>query len=90
MQLLQRVKEQGITILLVEQSIHQALHISDRVYVLANGRIVFEGSAAALGQSDDLLRTYLGMDEEEKNATRLAPSTHPFDSPLTMRRHGHD
>ena len=42
------LKRKGVTILLVEQSVEQALRISDRVYIMDQGRIVHEGPARAL------------------------------------------
>ncbi|WP_326535691.1 ABC transporter ATP-binding protein [Pseudorhodoferax sp.] len=60
MQLLERIKARGVTILLVEQSIHQALRISDRVYILANGGLAFDGTPQALAAREDLMHAYLG------------------------------
>jgi branched-chain amino acid transport system ATP-binding protein len=51
---------QGIAIVLVEQNVHSALSIANRVYVLTTGRIVAEDTAAGLLKSPDLLRAYLG------------------------------
>src|SRR6266480_1005834 len=47
-QTLRRLNQEGLTILLIEQNANQALNISDYAYILANGRIVFAGPAAAL------------------------------------------
>ncbi len=55
-----RLKEEGMTILLVEQNAKAALRVSDRGYVLETGRIVLSGSALELSQSQDIQRAYLG------------------------------
>jgi len=56
-----RLKEQGITILLVEQNVREALEIADRGYVLQTGRIVTEGSAKELLESDLFRTAFLGI-----------------------------
>ena len=59
--LIRQVAEQGTTILLVEQNVRQAISISDRVYVLENGRVVMDGPAAELAKDDHLRKAYLGL-----------------------------
>ncbi|PKM22968.1 MAG: ABC transporter ATP-binding protein, partial [Gammaproteobacteria bacterium HGW-Gammaproteobacteria-14] len=54
-------KEQGVTILLVEQNAHVALKTADYGYVLETGRIVMAGSAEKLLASDDIREFYLGQ-----------------------------
>lgn len=56
-----RINEQGTTVLLVEQSVNQALEISDRAYVIENGRIATEGAAGEILESEDVREAYLGM-----------------------------
>lgn len=51
----------GLTILLVEQNVAQALAIADRGYVLENGRIVLQGSGQELLGDDEVRRAYLGI-----------------------------
>ncbi|MCS7178042.1 MAG: ABC transporter ATP-binding protein [Anaerolineae bacterium] len=58
---MQSLREQGITILLVEQNVRRALEIADRAYVLENGHICMEGACAELLESDHIRRAYLGM-----------------------------
>jgi branched-chain amino acid transport system ATP-binding protein len=58
--LLGRLREMGITILLVEQNAYSALKVSDRGYILETGRIVAEGTAQDLLNSDQVRRAYLG------------------------------
>lgn len=54
-------RETGLTILLVEQRVAEALHHADRGYVLEAGRIVLEGSHEALARDDRVRRAYLGI-----------------------------
>jgi branched-chain amino acid transport system ATP-binding protein len=56
-----RLKEQGRTILLVEQNVHQALDVADRAYVLETGRITLEGPADTLRQDPKVEQSYLGV-----------------------------
>ena len=54
------MKRRGVTILLVEQNVRQALQIADRAYVLEAGRIALEGPSQQLLEDDRLISTYLG------------------------------
>src|SRR5439155_24803743 len=45
-QAIARVRSQGVTVLLVEQNVHQALELADRGYALETGRVVIEGPSA--------------------------------------------
>jgi branched-chain amino acid transport system ATP-binding protein len=54
------LRDQGITIVLVEQNVHNALEVADRAYVFETGRVVAEDNAAGLLKNPDLLRAYLG------------------------------
>jgi branched-chain amino acid transport system ATP-binding protein len=55
------LRDQGITILLVEQNVHQTLQIADRACVLENGRIALEGQCEDLLKSDHIRKAYLGL-----------------------------
>jgi branched-chain amino acid transport system ATP-binding protein len=57
---IRQLRDQGITIVLVEQNVHNALSVANRAYVLTTGRIVAEDTAAGLLKNPDLLRAYLG------------------------------
>ncbi len=61
MENLTAIRDQGVTILLVEQDIHLALAAADRAYVLETGRIVREGPARDLIEDPELKRAYLGV-----------------------------
>jgi branched-chain amino acid transport system ATP-binding protein len=56
-----RLKEEGMTILLVEQNVREALDLADRAYVLQTGRIVSEGSGEELLKSDMFRAAFLGI-----------------------------
>ena len=58
--IIQRLRDEGITILLVEQNAFAALKISDRAYVLENGKIAMSGNAQELIGDDNIRQKYLG------------------------------
>lgn len=58
---LRSAADRGLGVLLVEQHVHQALEIADRVYVMRGGRIVLEGAAADMrNRTSDIEAAYLG------------------------------
>ena len=59
--IIQSLREQGITVLLIEQNVHQSLEIADRAYVLENGHISLQGNSDELLQSDYVRKAYLGL-----------------------------
>jgi branched-chain amino acid transport system ATP-binding protein len=54
------LKEEGVTILLVEQVASVALHLASHAYVLENGRVTLSGTGAELAQNPEVKRAYLG------------------------------
>ncbi|AKM31418.1 branched-chain amino acid ABC transporter ATP-binding protein [Pandoraea faecigallinarum] len=54
------IREEGVTVFLVEQNANKALHVADRGYVLETGRVVLADSADNLLANDDIKRAYLG------------------------------
>jgi len=58
---LKQLKQNGLTILLVEQNVHLALAVSDYAYVVAEGRIFTEGLPAQLTANPEIRRAYLGL-----------------------------
>jgi branched-chain amino acid transport system ATP-binding protein len=62
--LIQTLHKQGVTILLVEQNIHQALKVADRVYCMMEGRITLTGKSGDLHR-DAIHKAYFGADGHE-------------------------
>lgn len=60
-ELIERLRADGTTVLLVEQNVHRALETADRAYVLANGTIETEGPAAEMRASAEIEAAYLGI-----------------------------
>jgi branched-chain amino acid transport system ATP-binding protein len=60
-ELMGRLRDEGTTLLLVEQNVDRALRIADRAYVLQSGAVEAEGPAAELRRSADIERAYLGI-----------------------------
>ena len=60
-EVVERISKEGVTILLVEQNLHQALAIADRGYVLETGRIVREGPSVELAADESIRSAYLGL-----------------------------
>jgi branched-chain amino acid transport system ATP-binding protein len=60
-ELLQTLKESGLTMLLVEQNVQMALAVSDYAYVLSEGRVEIEGQAAEVRRLDQVREAYLGI-----------------------------
>lgn len=58
--IIEEFHREGTTILLIEQNAHLALSIADKGYVLETGKIVYEGSAAELAQTEEIKKAYLG------------------------------
>lgn len=58
---LRRIREEGITILFIEQNVEQALCISDRGYILESGRVALSGTTAQLLADPRVLEVYLGV-----------------------------
>ena len=58
--LIEQIRDSGITVLLVEQNAKKALSICDYAYVLENGVIKLEGTGEELANNDDVRKAYLG------------------------------
>jgi branched-chain amino acid transport system ATP-binding protein len=61
MGVLSSIRQQGVTVLLVEQDVHLALSIADRGYVMETGHIVHSGPAKQLINDSEVRRAYLGV-----------------------------
>ncbi len=57
-------REQGISVLLVEQNVRAAVEIADRAYVLDDGRIVYSGDAAEFAKDEERVRSLAGVSSE--------------------------
>ena len=58
---LEKINEDGVTILLVEQNIRDSLNIAHRAYVLEEGKIIIEGKGRELLTNDHIKEVYLGI-----------------------------
>jgi branched-chain amino acid transport system ATP-binding protein len=61
LKIIKRLREEGITIFLVEQNVRQTLEVADRAYVLENGQLVLEGKGKDLLQDEQVKEAYLGI-----------------------------
>jgi branched-chain amino acid transport system ATP-binding protein len=60
-EMLRELKSEGVSMLLVEQNLQMALDLAERVYILDQGEVVFDGSAQELRNNDQLTASYLGV-----------------------------
>jgi len=60
-EVIRRIRDEGVTILLVEQNAMAALKVADYAYVLETGRIVLEGTGSHLLKNDNVRKAYLGV-----------------------------
>ncbi|MEZ5101456.1 MAG: ATP-binding cassette domain-containing protein [Thermoleophilia bacterium] len=66
-EILQELKDEGVTILLVEQNAARTIEVADRTYVLrSGGRIEFQGTAQELSQIGDFETAYIGLSRAAK------------------------
>ncbi|MCS7386472.1 MAG: ABC transporter ATP-binding protein [archaeon GB-1867-005] len=56
-----KLKNEGYTVLLVEQNVHQALKLCDRAYIIETGRIVKAGTGSELLEDEEVKKAYLGI-----------------------------
>lgn len=62
-----QLAHRGVGVLMVEQNIHEAMQVADRIYVLAAGQNRFEGTPADIGNDRQLMQLYLGVEQREKD-----------------------
>ena len=60
-QIIESLRENGLTILLIEQNVRHTLEVADRAYVLENGRVVLEGTCDVCLESEHVRKAYLGL-----------------------------
>ena len=60
-EMLRKLKSEGVSMLLVEQNLQMALDLAERVYILDQGEVVFDGATQELKNNDQLTASYLGV-----------------------------
>ena len=68
--IIREIREQGVTVFLVEQNANKALQVADRGYVLENGRVVLQDTGANLLVNDEVRKAYLAADQFREWAHR--------------------
>jgi branched-chain amino acid transport system ATP-binding protein len=63
------IRDRGITLVIVEQNVSQALRVADRAYVIGGGRVVLSGTGRELSNNNDVRRAYLGLGLHEHGET---------------------
>ena len=58
---IQSIHERGTSVLLVEQNVSRALAVSERTYVLENGRVVSSGASNEIASQPEIKKAYLGL-----------------------------
>ncbi len=58
---IRRIREEGTTVLIVEQNVKQTLAVADRAYVLETGRLVMQGTGTELLNNEHVRTAYLGV-----------------------------
>ncbi len=66
--LIRTLRDRGVTILLVEQNVRQALTVADRGYVMESGRLILSGKAQDLLVDDQVVHAYLGVKRQSKHS----------------------
>ena len=60
MQLVKKLKEKGIGVLITDHNVHETLSITDRAYILIDGKIFCSGSAEEIAENEEVRKRYLG------------------------------
>lgn len=60
------IRDRGLTLIIVEQNVSQALRVADRAYVIQGGRVVLSGTGKELTDNEDVRRAYLGLGLHER------------------------
>jgi branched-chain amino acid transport system ATP-binding protein len=69
MQVVKRMREEGLSVLLVEQNVPLSLSVADRAYVLDDGKVVYSGTAQDLAQDRELVEKLAGAGAKRETAT---------------------
>ena len=75
-QIIQTMRSDGISVLLVEQNVRVSLEIADRAYVLDDGAIVYSGTASELANDEERVRSMAGASAKEWEADGKAAAAH--------------
>ena len=65
--LIEELRRTGVTILLVEQNVRQALAVANKGYIIESGQILLEGKAEYLANHELLLNTYMGLERGDES-----------------------
>jgi branched-chain amino acid transport system ATP-binding protein len=60
-QAVKRIRDTGLTVLIVEQRMAECLDIADRAYILQTGRVLMHGTASDIKGNPDVRKAYLGL-----------------------------
>ena len=60
-QIIEQIRDNGVTIFIVEQNVQTTLQIADQAYVLDQGKVVLQGAGATLAKEPRIRAAYLGM-----------------------------
>jgi branched-chain amino acid transport system ATP-binding protein len=60
-QAVKRIRDAGMTVLIVEQRMSECLEIADRAYILRTGRVLMHGAADQIKDNPDVRKAYLGL-----------------------------
>jgi branched-chain amino acid transport system ATP-binding protein len=60
-ELIKTIHHDGVTVLLIEQNVHQSMRVADQVFVLESGHVVAQGSATQLSEEEHIKSAYLGI-----------------------------
>jgi len=71
MQVVRRMREEGLSVLLIEQNAPLSLSIADRAYILDDGKVVYSGKAADLAQDTELVNKLAGAGSKSASAASL-------------------